>query len=117
MMPELDEFPRKTHSPMSDSMDRKIPKKYWTGRRLLTYAGGLLLLGCIAYLAFFADKRSKLNVEAEKISIATVQRGPFQEFIVQTGNVLPLQTVFIDAIEGGNIKRIVRESGAVVRQG
>jgi HlyD family secretion protein len=117
MMPELDESPRKNYSPMSDSMDRKIPKKYWTLQRVLAYTGALLLVGGIAYLAFFADKRSRLNVEAEKISIATVQRGPFQEFIVQTGNVLPLQTVFIDAIEGGNIKRIVRESGAVVRQG
>jgi HlyD family secretion protein len=100
-----------------ENMDRQLPKKKWTAQRLGLIAGGLLLVGSIAYLAFFADKRSRLNVEAEKISIATVQRGPFQEFIVQTGNVLPLQTVFIDAIEGGNIKRIVRESGAVVRQG
>ncbi|MFN8888583.1 MAG: efflux RND transporter periplasmic adaptor subunit, partial [Cyclobacteriaceae bacterium] len=41
----------------------------------------------------------------------------FKEFIPQTGTVEPARTVFLDAIEGGNIKRIIRESGSMVKKG
>jgi HlyD family secretion protein len=107
----------KTQSQQNPSMDRKIAKKKWTTKRILTIAGVAAFLGFVGYLAFFADKRSKLNVETEKLSIAPVKQGVFQEFIVQTGNILPLQTVFIDAIEGGIIDRIYKESGAMVKKG
>ncbi len=118
MMTEIVAEEQKNGKPNpNESMDRKIPKKYWTTQRIGLFGGGATLFCAIVYLIFFADKRSKLNIDAEKITIATVAKGTFQEFIVQTGNVLPLQTVFIDAIEGGNIRKIVRESGTVVAEG
>ncbi|MBY0435030.1 MAG: HlyD family efflux transporter periplasmic adaptor subunit, partial [Cyclobacteriaceae bacterium] len=40
-----------------------------------------------------------------------------KEYIPQTGTVEPSRTVYLDAIEGGNIKRIVRESGAMLKKG
>ncbi len=101
----------------SPSMDKKIVKKKWTRKRLLTIGGIVIFVGFVSYLFFFSDKRSKLNVETEKLSIASVKQGVFQEFIVQTGNILPLQTVFIDAIEGGIIDAIYKESGAMVKKG
>lgn len=76
-----------------------------------------MLVFFIGYQFFFADRRSKLKVDKEKITISTVQRGVFQEFIPQTGTVEPSRTVYLDAIEGGNIKRIVKESGAMVKEG
>jgi HlyD family secretion protein len=98
-------------------MDKQIKKKTWTLKRIATFGGGGLLVIFIAYQLIFADRRSKLKVEKDKITIATVKRGVFQEFIPQTGTVEPSRTVFLDAIEGGNIKRVVAESGAMLKKG
>jgi HlyD family secretion protein len=98
-------------------MDKKIAKKTWTVKRILGYGGGSLLIIFVAYQLIFADRRSKLKVEKDKITIAEVRRGVFQEFIPQTGTVEPSRTVYLDAIEGGQIKRVVAESGAMLKAG
>jgi len=98
-------------------MDKKIEKKTWTLKRILTFGGGALLIVFISYQLIFADRRSKLKIEKDKITISEVKRGEFKEYIPQTGTVAPSRTVFLDAIEGGNVKRVVRESGAMLKKG
>ncbi len=98
-------------------MDKKLAKKNWTVKKVATWGGGALLLLFIAYQFIFADRSSKLKVDREKITISDVKRGVFQETIPQTGTVQPKRTVYLDAIEGGNIKRIVAESGTVLKEG
>ncbi len=98
-------------------MDKIVAKKRFTVKKVATWGGGALLILFIAYQFIFADRSSKLKVEKDKITISEVKRGVFQETIPQTGIVAPARTVFLDAIEGGNIKRIVRESGAMLKQG
>jgi HlyD family secretion protein len=98
-------------------MDKQLKKKNWTVKKVAMYGGGVLLVSLIAYQLIFADRRSKLKVEKDKITIAEVKRGQFKEYIPQTGTVEPSRTVFLDAIEGGNIKRIVSESGKLLKKG
>lgn len=98
-------------------MDKKIAKKTWTLKRIATFGGIALFVVFIAYQFIFADRRSRLKIEKDKITISTVERGVFQEFIPQTGTVEPSRTVYLDAIEGGTIKRVVAESGALLKQG
>jgi HlyD family secretion protein len=98
-------------------MDKKIEKKRWTLKRIGTYALIAVVVVFVGYQFIFADRRSKLKVELDKITISEVKRGEFKEYIPQTGTVEPSRTVYLDAIEGGNIKRIVRESGAVLKPG
>jgi HlyD family secretion protein len=98
-------------------MDRKLEKKFWTLKRAGTYGGITVLVVFVAYQFIFADRRSKLKVEKDKITVSEVKRGEFKEWIPQTGIVAPARTTFLDAIEGGNIKRVVRESGAMVKSG
>ncbi|WP_375446586.1 efflux RND transporter periplasmic adaptor subunit [uncultured Fibrella sp.] len=98
-------------------MDRALPKRFWTQQRLLLSAGGILIAGLIAYVSFFADKRSKLNVEREKITVSPVAIGPFEEFIVVTGVVQPLKTIRLDAIEGGYVTQKLVEGGLRVEKG
>ena len=98
-------------------MDKKIKKKTWTVKRIATYLGIALFTVFVGYQFIFADRRSKLKIDREKITISTVQRGVFQEFIPQTGTVEPSRTVYLDAIEGGTIKRVVAESGAMLEKG
>lgn len=98
-------------------MDKKIVKKTWTLKRIGTYGGIALLVLLVGYQFIWADRRSKLKVEKDKITISEVKRGVFQEFIPQTGTVEPSRTVYLDAIEGGTIKRVVAESGAMLKAG
>jgi HlyD family secretion protein len=98
-------------------MDKQIKKKNWTFKKIATYGGGVLLVTLVIYQLGFGDRRSKLKIDKEKITISTVSRGVFQEFIPNTGTVEPSRTVYLDAIEGGNIKRMVAESGAMLKKG
>jgi HlyD family secretion protein len=98
-------------------MDKKIAKKTWTLKRIATYGGIAVFVVFIGYQFIFADRRPKLKIEKEKITISDVKRGVFQEFIPQTGIIVPSKTIFLDAVEGGTIKRVVAESGAMLKQG
>jgi HlyD family secretion protein len=98
-------------------MDKKIVKKKWTLKRIGMYGGIALLITLIGYQFIWADRRSKLKVEKDKITISEVKRGVFQEFIPQTGTIEPSRTVYLDAVEGGTIKRVVAESGAMLKAG
>ena len=60
------------------TMDRKIKKKTWTAKRIFTILGITGVVTLILYVFIFADKSSKLNVELDKINVATVTEGAFQ---------------------------------------
>lgn len=98
-------------------MDRKIEKKRWTFRRVGAGIGGAVLVAFFVYAFVFMDVRSTVNVEEDRLTISTVREGVFQEFIQVSGTVQPIQTIYLDAIEGGVVQRIYRESGAMVEKG
>ena len=97
-------------------MDRKVAKKVWTLRRIASIGVVTTFVGSVVYMAIFGDHSAKLNVQVERITISEVAHGPFQEFIVQRGTVLPIQTHYIDALEGGQINEILLEEGAIVEK-
>ena len=98
-------------------MDRKIEKKRWTPKRIIWLSVGVVLTAVILYGFIFGDHRAKLNVDLERITISTVTRGPFQEFIPIRGNVVPILTVYLDAVEGGRVEGIFMEEGGIVEEG
>jgi HlyD family secretion protein len=98
-------------------MDKKLEKKFWSLKRISMIAGSALLLGFITYQFVFADKRTKLNVDKEKITVSNVTQGVFDEFIAVSGVVQPVKTYRIDAIEGGYVKEKVLEGGSTVKEG
>jgi len=98
-------------------MDRKIKKKTWTLGRITGIGFGGLFLAFILYSFIFADKGAKLNVSVEKINISDVKKGQFREFIPVDGNVLPIKTIRLDAIEGGNVEVKFLEGGTIVQKG
>jgi HlyD family secretion protein len=78
-------------------------------------AGGILLLILGSY--YFTSGKSKLNVEAERLTISEVGQGVFQEFTPVNGVVLPLTTIYLDAAEGGKVEERYVEDGASVKAG
>ncbi len=98
-------------------MDRKIEKKNWTFKKIAYILFALVIIVFVVYTIFFGDHSSKLNVQTERITISTVKKGPFQEFIPVTGNVIPINTFFLDAIEGGRVEKRFVEAGTYVNEG
>jgi len=98
-------------------MDRKIEKKYWTPERISLIALGVLIVALLTYNFIYADHRSKLNVETDKISISEVSQGVFDEFIIVQGVVQPLKTIQLDAIVGGYVTQKLVEGGNMVNKG
>ncbi|QRR04184.1 efflux RND transporter periplasmic adaptor subunit [Dyadobacter sandarakinus] len=98
-------------------MDKIKPKKFWNSKRISIIGGVTLLAAFLIYQFFFADKRSKLNVEQDKLTISTVSKGKYDEFIVVTGVVQPLKTIQLDAIVGGYVTEKLVEGGNMVKQG
>ncbi|MFC3811837.1 efflux RND transporter periplasmic adaptor subunit [Lacihabitans lacunae] len=98
-------------------MDKVIAKRFWTKQKMIFTGLGLALAAFVIYLAFFSDKRAKLNVEAEKLTISKVSEGNFDEFIIVQGVVQPLKTIQLDAIVGGYVTQKLVEGGNMVKQG
>ena len=98
-------------------VDRIIKKKRWTVKRLLTMAGITSLVALASASYYFTSGKSRLNVELDRITIATVTKGSFQETIPVTGTVLPLASIYLDATEGGKVEARYVEDGAMMKKG
>ena len=93
----VDKEPANNMDLPQSGMDRIIPRKKWTRRRILWWGGLAALSLAVIGFFIFADTRSTLNVDQERITIATVTQAPFLEFIPITGAVQPIKSVYMDA--------------------
>jgi HlyD family secretion protein len=98
-------------------MDRKIKKNKWTIKRIATWGVSGVFVLFVLYSFIFAEGGTRLNVEIEKINVATVKEGDFREFIPVDGNVMPKLTIRLDAIVGGVVERKYFDGGILVHQG
>lgn len=98
-------------------MDRVIEKKKWSTKKIATIGGITAVVVLIAASYYFTAGKSKLNVDMERISISEIRKGTFQEFIPVNGVVLPLTTIYLDAVEGGRVEEKFVEDGAVMKKG
>jgi len=98
-------------------MDRAIEKKTWTtGKILATASTGAFIL-FLVWMFFIRDSRSKLYIQKDQLTIAEVTEGKFQEFIPVDGVLLPRNTVYIDAVQGGVVDEVYVEDGAILKKG
>ena len=98
-------------------MDIPIEKKRFDTRKIAMIAAAALLLLLIVYVLVATSGGSKLNVQKERITISAAARGAFQENIPVNGVVLPITTIYLDALEGGRVEEKFVEDGAIMKQG
>lgn len=98
-------------------MDRIIDPRPARRKRLIAIGciGGVLLLFAVLWAGSFTT--SRVRVEGAKVTVGEVKQGLFKEFIPITGTVQPIQTVFLDALEGGTVKQRFVEDGHMVKAG
>jgi HlyD family secretion protein len=98
-------------------VDRVIAKKKWTTKKILTIVGVVALVALIFGSYYFTSGKSRLNVDTERITISEVKNGVFKEFTVVNGIVMPLTTIYLDALEGGRVEEKYVDDGAMMKKG
>ncbi|MFT3678988.1 MAG: HlyD family efflux transporter periplasmic adaptor subunit [Ferruginibacter sp.] len=98
-------------------MDRVIEKKYWNKKKIFTIIGITAVIALILASYLLTSGGSKLNVDTERITISEIKEGPFKEFIPVNGVVLPVTTIYLDAMEGGKVEEKYVEDGAMMKAG
>jgi len=99
-------------------VDRKIEKKTWNTKRIMTILGITALVALITYVSITGIYgKSKLDVDVDRITISTITKGQFQENIPVNGVVMPLTTINVDATDGGRVEEKYTEDGAVLKAG
>jgi HlyD family secretion protein len=99
------------------AMDRRIEQPLVTLPRIAVAAGILLLTALSVYAYVEYGLTRTLTVGAERLTVSQVAFDTFREYIPVTGNVVPRTTVYLDAIEGGQITAVHLEEGAFVTAG
>ncbi len=97
-------------------MDRVIAKKKWSAKRLLRIGGIVAIIALVFCSYYFTSGKSSLRVDTERLTISEIKKGAFKETTPVNGIVLPITTIYLDAIEGGRVEEIYVEDGAMMKK-
>lgn len=99
------------------SMDKIIEDKRIIKPKHYKYIlGGVFIIACLLYI-ILRNPVSTYRIEKEKVSISEITYGKFNDYISVTGQVVPISTIYLDAIEGGLVQEIVLDEGSMVKEG
>ena len=105
-----------TKAESGGGMDRVVERRGLSNQvKIGLAAAGILLVVLLFY--FMAPGANSQTVEASRITVSTVERGRFDDFLPLRARVEPLVTVYLDAVEGGRVEQVMVEDGASVQQG
>jgi HlyD family secretion protein len=98
-------------------MDKLIEKKKGFQKKHIFWALGLLAVVFLILKLAFGDHSSVLRVDKDKLTISVVEEGIFNDYITVIGQVEPITTIFLDAVEGGTVEELFIEEGSMVKKG
>jgi HlyD family secretion protein len=98
-------------------MDRVVEQSTWQRYRYRVVAAGVVFALALVYIVWRPEGGRVLKVQNERLTVSTVSTGKYEDYIPIRGQVVPLKTVFLDAIEGGRVEAIHVEDGAEVKAG
>jgi HlyD family secretion protein len=100
-------------------MDRPLSQPWWRlklwQQLLLGVAALVLLIG--AGILLLGPAQRSVSIPVGSLTIAAAQRGVYHDIIPLTGEVVPHDTVYLDAVEGGRIEHILVQAGDSVTAG
>ncbi len=98
-------------------MDKIIEKKKGLRPKHIIWIAGGLAFTFLLYKVIFAENRSTFRAEKDRVTISAVEDGLFNDYITVIGQVEPITTIYMDAIEGGQIQERFIEEGSMVKKG
>lgn len=99
------------------AMDRTIEKR---SRPLWQWLVALLVIGALVWFGYRTVSDASIRtarVPLNQLIIGNVQMGTLEDVVSVRGTVQPLNSVFLDAVNGGVVERIFAEEGAFVEAG
>lgn len=102
--------------PTGGAMDRVIVRTGMSRQlKMALGAAAVLALALLAYL--MAPSANSQSVAGDRVTISTVTKGTFEDFLPLRAAVTPLVSVYLDAVEGGRVEQKLVEDGAMVYKG
>jgi HlyD family secretion protein len=98
-------------------MDRRVSQPLLSRSQVIALIGGALFVAAAAYGYVRYGLERTLSMDVERLVVSTVKPGSFHDYIPITGNVQPRETVYLDAVDGGQVVELLVEEGAVVAAG
>ncbi len=98
-------------------MDRIIEKKKGLRPRHIPYILGATAVLALLLWGILGNHRSTLRVDRSNVTVSTVSRGEFKDYVRLNGTVIPFQIVQVSPEEGGIVTEKVAEEGQRVRKG
>jgi HlyD family secretion protein len=98
-------------------MDKIIEKKKGLRPKHIIWIVGGLAFTFLLYKVIFAESGSTFRAEKDKLTISAVEDGLFNDYITVIGQVEPITTIYLDAIEGGQVEERFIEEGSMVKKG
>ncbi|TFI59559.1 efflux RND transporter periplasmic adaptor subunit [Sphingomonas parva] len=102
--------------PTGGAMDKVVVRKGLPKNAKIAIAAAAVLLAAILFYVF-APSANTQNVASDRLTVSTVEKGRFDDFLPLRARVTPLLTVYLDAVEGGRVEKVLVEDGAMVQQG
>ena len=96
------------------AMDRRVISPWLSRSRILIIAASVLAILVLGFLFARYGLARSLTMSRDRLVISAVEPGSFHDYIPITGNVQPRETVYLDAIDGGQVVEVLVEEGAVV---
>jgi len=112
----LVELRQKSEAVSGGAMDKVVVRKRIDPRILIAGAVAAVLLVVVIFW-MFAPRADSMSVAQDRLSISAAQSGTFEDFLPVRARVTPLVTVYLDAVEGGQVQKKLVEDGAQVSQG
>ncbi|MFY8107524.1 MAG: efflux RND transporter periplasmic adaptor subunit [Bacteroidia bacterium] len=97
-------------------VDRIIEKKKFNTKTILYVLVGISFLLLLLYL-FKTNFSKEVKADINRVHIGIVKYGEFKEYIAIDGIVLPIKTIYLDAIEGGRVAEKFVQDGAILKEG
>ncbi|HZZ32198.1 MAG TPA: efflux RND transporter periplasmic adaptor subunit [Phenylobacterium sp.] len=97
-------------------MDRAVAKPRRRQWLWLAGIGAAVVVGGAAVLWLLPGANS-IAVKASETQIAEVRREPFQDYVPVRAEVAPLTTVYVTAVEGGQVEQVLVLDGSEVAAG
>jgi HlyD family secretion protein len=104
-------------------MDRPVPGHRWspahwpTGAKLAAVSLAALAVIAITLRLYAGSGEKTLRISQLQLTVSTVQQGVFHDLVPLQARVEPLETLYVDAIDGGRVDQVLVEPGDHIQQG
>lgn len=104
---------------MSAVMDSPIMLPWWRKPHWVQAGITIGVLGALIAIAlvFLGNAERSVRLAVATVTLSKVEQGVYHDFIPLRGKVVPRDTIYLDALEGGSVRRVLVEAGDFVTAG